>query len=203
MAGECSGIRARTATAPTATRWRASIWAAGCSAARRRIRISCRSSATAFPAPRCPPATLPTRRRSQVVAYLRSVAASGRSASGLGVVDRGRAVFDGKGACATCHRVNGSGARLGPDLSSIGQLRRAVELEASVVNPSAEMLGDQPHLSRRRQGRHDDDGTAAEPGQLHGADARHAKSSCGRSRSRSCATTGSSTSRRCRRTRTS
>jgi cytochrome c oxidase cbb3-type subunit III len=76
----------------------------------------------------------------QVVAYLRSVAASRRSASGLGVVERGRAVFDGKGACATCHRVNGSGARLGPDLSNIGQLRRAVELEASVVNPSAEVL---------------------------------------------------------------
>jgi cytochrome c oxidase cbb3-type subunit 3 len=75
----------------------------------------------------------------QVVAYLRSVAASRRSGSGLGVVDRGRAVFEGKGACATCHRVNGSGARLGPDLSSIGQLRRAVELEASVVNPSAEV----------------------------------------------------------------
>ena len=76
----------------------------------------------------------------QIVAYLRSVAAGKRSASGLGVIDRGRAVFDGKGACATCHRVNASGARLGPDLSNIGQLRRAVELEASIVNPSAEVL---------------------------------------------------------------
>lgn len=76
----------------------------------------------------------------RVVAYLRSVAATGRGASGLGVVDRGRAVFDGKGACATCHRVNAIGARLGPDLSSIGQLRRAVELEASIVNPAAEVL---------------------------------------------------------------
>ena len=76
----------------------------------------------------------------QIVAYLRSVAAGKRSASGLGVIDRGRAVFEGKGACATCHRVNASGARLGPDLSNIGQLRRAVELEASIVNPSAEVL---------------------------------------------------------------
>jgi cytochrome c oxidase cbb3-type subunit III len=76
----------------------------------------------------------------QIVAYLRSVAAGKRSASGLGVIDRGRAVFDGKGACATCHRVNASGARLGPDLSNIGQLRRAVELETSIVNPSAEVL---------------------------------------------------------------
>ena len=87
-----------------------------------------------------PASNFATAQAEQIVAYLRSVAASRRSASGLGVVERGRAVFDGKGACATCHRVNGSGARLGPDLSNIGQLRRAVELEASVVNPSAEVL---------------------------------------------------------------
>jgi putative heme-binding domain-containing protein len=76
----------------------------------------------------------------QVVAYLRSVAATKRSASGLGVVDRGRAVFEGKGACSTCHRVNASGGRLGPDLSNIGQLRRSAELEASLVDPGAEIL---------------------------------------------------------------
>jgi putative heme-binding domain-containing protein len=76
----------------------------------------------------------------QVVAYLRSVAASKRSGSGIGVTERGKAVFEGKGACTTCHRVNASGARLGPDLTNIGQLRRAVELEASLVNPGAEIL---------------------------------------------------------------
>ena len=76
----------------------------------------------------------------RVVAYLRSVAASKRSASGTGTTDRGKAVFEGKGACTTCHRINAVGARLGPDLSNIGQLRRSVELEASVVDPGAEIL---------------------------------------------------------------
>jgi putative heme-binding domain-containing protein len=76
----------------------------------------------------------------KIVAYLRSVAASKRSASGVGTTDSGKAVFEGKGACATCHRVNASGARLGPDLTNIGQLRRAIELEASVINPGAEIL---------------------------------------------------------------
>src|SRR4029077_5891466 len=52
----------------------------------------------------------------RVVAYLRSVAASKRSASSVGDAVRGKAVFDGKGGCATCHRVNGTGSRLGPDL---------------------------------------------------------------------------------------
>jgi len=37
-------------------------------------------------------------------------------------------------------RVDGIGARLGPDLTSIGQLRRAVELETSVLDPGKEIL---------------------------------------------------------------
>jgi cytochrome c oxidase cbb3-type subunit III len=76
----------------------------------------------------------------QVVAYLRSVASTKRSTSADGNLDRGKALFDGKGACGACHRVNGIGARLGPDLSSIGQLRKAVELETSVVDPGKEIL---------------------------------------------------------------
>jgi len=36
--------------------------------------------------------------------------------------------------------VNGSGGRLGPELSRIGQVRRAVELEQSLLDPGAEVL---------------------------------------------------------------
>ncbi len=95
-----------------------------------------------IPGTAMPASNFSTAQTEQIVAYLRSVAAGKRSgsASGLGVIDRGRAVFEGKGACTTCHRVNATGARLGPDLSNIGQLRRAVELEESIVNPSAEVL---------------------------------------------------------------
>ena len=76
----------------------------------------------------------------QIVAYLRSVASTKRSTSAAGDLDRGRALFDGKGACATCHRVNGVGSRVGPDLSNVGQLRRALELETSVVDPGKEIF---------------------------------------------------------------
>ena len=75
----------------------------------------------------------------RVVAYLRSVAAAKRSASSAGDAARGRGVFDGKGACATCHRVDQHGSRLGPDLSTIGQLRRSVELEQSLLDPGADV----------------------------------------------------------------
>lgn len=76
----------------------------------------------------------------RVVAYLRSVAASKRTASTSGDPARGRAVFEGKGACTTCHRVDDNGSRVGPDLTDIGQLRRAIELERSIVDPGAEVL---------------------------------------------------------------
>jgi putative heme-binding domain-containing protein len=60
-----------------------------------------------------------------VVAYLRSMVgvtpASGTaptgSSSGLaGDAARGKTIFDGKGACTTCHAINGAGATTGPDL---------------------------------------------------------------------------------------
>lgn len=76
----------------------------------------------------------------QVVAYLRSMAATKRSVSAAGDPVRGKSIFDGKGACEGCHRVDGAGARLGPDLSDIGQLRRAVELETSLVDPNKDIF---------------------------------------------------------------
>ncbi len=75
----------------------------------------------------------------RVVAYLRSVAAAGGGTL-AGDIDRGQGLFEGKGACGTCHRVNGVGSRLGPDLSSIGRVRRIVELQKSLVDPGAEIL---------------------------------------------------------------
>jgi putative heme-binding domain-containing protein len=88
-----------------------------------------------------PASNFPEAQAARVVAYLRSVAASRRTTSVTGNVERGKALFEGGAACLSCHRVNASGSRLGPDLSNIGQLRRAVELEQSVLDPDAEILG--------------------------------------------------------------
>jgi putative heme-binding domain-containing protein len=77
----------------------------------------------------------------RVVAYLRSVASSKQSASAVGDAVRGKTLFESKGACVTCHRVGAAGSRLGPDLTNIGQLRKAMELERSLVEPDAEVLG--------------------------------------------------------------
>lgn len=87
-----------------------------------------------------PPSNVSEEQAARIVAYLRSAAASKRSGSAAGNADRGKAVFEGTGTCTSCHRVNGRGSRLGPDLSTIGQLRRTVELETSILEPDTEIL---------------------------------------------------------------
>lgn len=75
----------------------------------------------------------------RVVAYLRSMAADPGALAAGGDPDRGRAIFEGKGGCMDCHRVGRQGSRLGPDLSRIALVRRAAELEQSLLDPQAEV----------------------------------------------------------------
>jgi putative heme-binding domain-containing protein len=58
----------------------------------------------------------------------------------VGDAARGRAVFEGQGMCATCHRVNGRGPRVAPDLSDIGVARAPAALERSIRDPSTGMM---------------------------------------------------------------
>ena len=53
---------------------------------------------------------------------------------------RGRALFEGKGSCGTCHRVRGRGPRMAPDLSDIGVSRTPAALQRSLRDPSSAML---------------------------------------------------------------
>ena len=87
-----------------------------------------------------PPTNFSPPEVASVIAYLRSPRSTPLPAPGKGDANRGLALFEGKGACLTCHRVNGKGARLGPDLSDIGALRPAAELERSIVDPNAIVL---------------------------------------------------------------
>jgi putative heme-binding domain-containing protein len=87
-----------------------------------------------------PPTNMSEEQAKKVVAYLRSTAATRTSTSTVGDAVRGKALFEGKGGCLKCHRANGVGSRIGPDLTRIGALRRSVELERSLVDPAAEVL---------------------------------------------------------------
>jgi len=51
----------------------------------------------------------------------------------------GKAIFEGKGACQTCHAIAGRGGSLGPDLGRIGVARSAEFLRLALLNPDAEI----------------------------------------------------------------
>ncbi|MEO5741799.1 MAG: c-type cytochrome [Vicinamibacterales bacterium] len=75
-----------------------------------------------------------------LVAYLRNMNTFDTSSMKAGNVVNGQAVFDSKGACLSCHRVNGRGSRKAPDLSDIGVLRSAGSLERSLRDPTSQMI---------------------------------------------------------------
>jgi cytochrome c oxidase cbb3-type subunit III len=88
-----------------------------------------------------PPNNLTLENAKAIVAYLHWMADSAASENvGTGDRARGKEIFEGKGQCATCHRVAGNGSRTGPDLSGIGRVRRVVELQRSLIEPNAEVL---------------------------------------------------------------
>jgi putative heme-binding domain-containing protein len=102
-----------------------------------------------------PPSNFSEGQAATIVAYLRSMATAApgttsatattatagaaKSAPASGDVSRGRSVLEGKGQCLTCHSVNGSGSRVGPNLTDIGAVRRSSELERSLLEPDAEI----------------------------------------------------------------
>jgi cytochrome c oxidase cbb3-type subunit 3 len=95
---------------------------------------------TGIPGTPMPPGNYTEFQAGTIVAWLRSIAATGRGSGIAGDPTRGKALFTGKGACNTCHRVGASGSRVGPDLTDIGTLRKPAGLEASILDPDAEVL---------------------------------------------------------------
>ncbi len=75
-----------------------------------------------------------------LVAFIRSGFDISATPFTVGDARRGKAIYDGKGACASCHRVNGEGARTAPDLSEIGVIRQPAAIQRSLLEPSRGMM---------------------------------------------------------------
>lgn len=94
-----------------------------------------------IPGTAMPPHTFTDIQIGTIVAYFHFMAASSTDTTGVGGNPaKGKLLFEGKGGCRTCHRVRGAGSRLGPELTDIGTLRRASELQKSILEPDEEVL---------------------------------------------------------------
>ncbi|WP_428097359.1 c-type cytochrome [Candidatus Rariloculus sp.] len=68
-----------------------------------------------------------------LVAYVRNIGSVDLDSILIGDPIRGQGIFEGTGECASCHRVFGRGPRAAPDLSNIGAIRTASQLERSLL----------------------------------------------------------------------
>ena len=86
-----------------------------------------------------PPFELRIREVTALLAYFRFLRTPVVSEA-TGDAVRGQALFEGKGGCLACHRIDQKGSRVGPDLSLIGRTRTAKALEQSILEPDALVL---------------------------------------------------------------
>jgi putative heme-binding domain-containing protein len=92
-----------------------------------------------IPGTAMPPNTMTRPQAAGIVAYLRSMAPPAGATAGDTAA--GQALFASKG-CANCHRILGTGSRVGPDLSEIGSFRKPADLEQSLTDPDADIQPD-------------------------------------------------------------
>jgi putative heme-binding domain-containing protein len=87
-----------------------------------------------------PPFVLRPEELTAVIAFLRAGFDPASAAVRVGDAARGRALFEGPAECALCHRVNGHGPRLAPDLSDIGAIRTLAALQRALLTPNESLL---------------------------------------------------------------
>ena len=75
-----------------------------------------------------------------IVAFIRAGFDPEGVAVRIGDPGRGRSIFEGKGECVSCHRVDGIGPRTAPDLSEIGAIRTPSVLQQNLLDPSSAIL---------------------------------------------------------------
>jgi len=111
---DCHGMDARGVRAPDLTQ----VWASG--RTDEGLFRTLRNGVPGTEMPSVGPRT-PDDEVWKILAYLRTIAAQAPTDAPRGNVENGRTVF--RINCAGCHEVNGTGGRLGPDLSRIGVAR--------------------------------------------------------------------------------
>ena len=125
---ECHGADAKGISGPDLT----ALWAVGT----RESQIF-QTIRRGVPGSIMPSSAAPDNELWAVVAYLKSIGTVPPVEFATGDADQGREIFQSN--CAGCHRVNGVGGRLGPDLSRIVRTRSRAALTLAIRDPSASM----------------------------------------------------------------
>jgi putative heme-binding domain-containing protein len=89
---------------------------------------------------RMPRNNLSSAELSGIVAYIRAGFDPLGEAVKVGDANRGKLIFEGKGNCSSCHRVNGMGPRSAPDLSSIGIRLSPSKLQLNIIDPASALM---------------------------------------------------------------
>ena len=87
-----------------------------------------------------PPFSLQPAEVTAVIAFIRAGFDFEARSVRVGDAARGKALFEGKAACNSCHRVRGIGPRTAPDLSDNGAARAPDALHAALLDPSSRMM---------------------------------------------------------------
>jgi len=96
--------------------------------------------ASGIPGTGMPPFALQPPEMTGVIAFIRAGFDPAARPIRIGTASRGEAIVDGKGGCLTCHRINGRGSRVAPDLSDIGLARAADAIHRTLIEPSSGMM---------------------------------------------------------------
>lgn len=75
-----------------------------------------------------------------IIAYVRSNFDASSEGVIIGNAARGATIFEGKGGCTSCHRVNGRGAYTATDLTEIGSVRTPASLQRALLDPAQAIL---------------------------------------------------------------
>src|SRR5690242_12956297 len=88
-----------------------------------------------IPGTAMPPNNLSSQNLIALVAYLHAMRDFKTKKVALGDARNGRLIFEGKGGCTNCHRVNGKGSHAALDLSDVGSIRTPSYLEDALLDP--------------------------------------------------------------------
>ena len=139
-------------------------------AAPRPIPSSSGSCCAGFPAPACRRAPSAKRRPRRSCGFCAPRRTGPRPRRGT--LRMARRSSSARASARRCHRVDGVGARTGPDLSDVGRLRHSTDIERSILEPDFYDQSQQPVRPPRHARWRDRNGPAAEPRHVYSAGSR-------------------------------